>query len=993
MAFTDHGGRPINLDRKLGSGGEADIYALSGLSDQVAKIYFTQSSERTAKLQAMVGSPPADPTGSQGHVSICWPKTLLFSHGGKSCAGFLMHRVDFSTNVPVLQLYNPQDRQKVAPGFTWGYLVRTASNIASVVEAVHACGYVVGDLNESNFLVSDRALVTLVDCDSMQVPKAGGGRFFRCTVGKSDFTPPELQGRDFSQVDRDPTHDNFALGVMMFHLLMEGVHPYAGVWQGAGDPPHLEERIRTGDCPYVGSGRVAPMPTALPFDVLPSPVKSLFVRCFQYGHKSPTTRPSPREWREALNALERSLSPCSANRRHLYPNHLQICPWCERTVYLGGFDPYPLTVQQKPLKAAAFSARQTAGPPTPPLVFQPPPPAKPASASTAPGIARGWAIVLGWIAGFVGFVLALAGGSATERMLPAVLPQVPVPSWLHACVVWWTVATAVLFGVMVHGLLSAKKRRAGLSAMLGAGLTVTLVILIGIATLPSIRSSPASNSPPPGETRLEGQIIGQIPPATSVPRWLHAMTDQRAISSDNYPPPEGFQIRDRCAGEGCGYQRPWRALKEVPLVATWDQPAAEPVYTVSNREIVTAMSGIWIVNQPAVLEVTEPINIAGVGLQPGDLIYVLMNLGEGFVRGYFHGRLANFSPDGPNGRVVTRKLGDDYYFSLWVQMKTSTGIVGWAKDAGYPTFDGQSPSAGAIPNVAPDAGREQDGLWDYEVNVFTDGKPTFLKIGSVNIPCAVSRDVQKIHTGFILRANEAQAIELVANDGGELLAKTFIRPGTAENPAPPQAPPAQAVAKPSFNCANATTATERIICRDGDLATMELAMVAAHDELLEKLPTAEKSVFLKEHLEWFKDWARTCDATTATGTEKDLKDCVGRYLSNRVVQLKQLVASNTTPTSEVYKIGNGVSAPTVLYKVEPDYPDEARKAKLEGKVLVQLVVDEHGLPQQIRVIRSLGMGFDEKAIEAVSKWRFRPGAKAGKPVPVSANIEVNFRLL
>ena len=222
MTFIDHNGRSVHLDLKLGSGGEADIYAVSGQIDQVAKIYFVQSSERSAKLEAMVASQPADPTGSQGHVSICWPKALLFKHGSKACAGFLMHRVDFSKNVPVLQLYNPQDRQRVAPGFTWGYLVRTASNIASVVEAVHACGYVLGDLNESNFLVSDRALVTLVDCDSMQVPKAVGG-FFRCTVGKSDFTAPELQGCDFSQIDRCPAHDNFALGVMMFHLLMEGV--------------------------------------------------------------------------------------------------------------------------------------------------------------------------------------------------------------------------------------------------------------------------------------------------------------------------------------------------------------------------------------------------------------------------------------------------------------------------------------------------------------------------------------------------------------------------------------------------------------------------------------------------------------------------------------------------------------------------------------------------------------------------------------------------
>jgi periplasmic protein TonB len=83
----------------------------------------------------------------------------------------------------------------------------------------------------------------------------------------------------------------------------------------------------------------------------------------------------------------------------------------------------------------------------------------------------------------------------------------------------------------------------------------------------------------------------------------------------------------------------------------------------------------------------------------------------------------------------------------------------------------------------------------------------------------------------------------------------------------------------------------------------------------------------------------------------------------------------------------------VLSKVEPEYSDEARKAKWQGTVTLQLVVDEHGLPQQIKVARSLGLGLDQKAMDAVSKWRFKPGLKDGKPVPVIATIEVNFRLL
>jgi periplasmic protein TonB len=79
--------------------------------------------------------------------------------------------------------------------------------------------------------------------------------------------------------------------------------------------------------------------------------------------------------------------------------------------------------------------------------------------------------------------------------------------------------------------------------------------------------------------------------------------------------------------------------------------------------------------------------------------------------------------------------------------------------------------------------------------------------------------------------------------------------------------------------------------------------------------------------------------------------------------------------------------------VEPQYSEEAISAKFQGTVLLYVEVDEQGLPRNIRVIRPLGLGLDEKAIEAVEKWKFSPGKKDGKPVAVQAQIEVNFRLL
>ena len=95
----------------------------------------------------------------------------------------------------------------------------------------------------------------------------------------------------------------------------------------------------------------------------------------------------------------------------------------------------------------------------------------------------------------------------------------------------------------------------------------------------------------------------------------------------------------------------------------------------------------------------------------------------------------------------------------------------------------------------------------------------------------------------------------------------------------------------------------------------------------------------------------------------------------------------------VYRIGGGVSQPSILHKVEPEYSEEARKAKWQGTVKLTVIIDESGHARNVQVEKALGLGLDEKAIQAVEKWLFKPGMKDGKPVAVYATIEVTFHLL
>ena len=93
-----------------------------------------------------------------------------------------------------------------------------------------------------------------------------------------------------------------------------------------------------------------------------------------------------------------------------------------------------------------------------------------------------------------------------------------------------------------------------------------------------------------------------------------------------------------------------------------------------------------------------------------------------------------------------------------------------------------------------------------------------------------------------------------------------------------------------------------------------------------------------------------------------------------------------------YRVGGGVSGPKLIYQPDPEYSEEARKAKYQGTCVLWVVVGADGKPRDIRVARTLGLGLDEKAIEAVKTWRFEPGKKDDKPVATMINVEVTFRL-
>ncbi|MCL4506249.1 MAG: hypothetical protein M1434_07090 [Chloroflexi bacterium] len=324
MIVYDSARKPLTLGPELNRGGEGAIYPVQSQGGLVAKLYTRPPQDYADKLAWMKDHPPDDPGRASGHASIAWPLDLIYNPPGQF-AGFVMPHI--TNTAPLLAVFNPRTRAHTMPGFDWRYQHRTARNLASALKALHERNYVVGDLNESNVLVTPSALVTLIDTDSFQVH--AHGRMFFCPVGKPEYTPPELQGKSFHDQPRKPEHDSFGLGVLVFQLLMEGSHPFRAQWLGEGDPPSIEERIAQGWYPYTSGtgGPVAPPAILPPLNILHPRVVELLQRCFVDGHASPRARPAPKEWERALAEAEKALIQCP--NRHFYSAHLRACPHCD----------------------------------------------------------------------------------------------------------------------------------------------------------------------------------------------------------------------------------------------------------------------------------------------------------------------------------------------------------------------------------------------------------------------------------------------------------------------------------------------------------------------------------------------------------------------------------------------------------------------------------------------------------------------------------------
>ena len=314
-------GQEAALGSCLGRGGEGAVYSVPSRPRLVAKIYAETPDDHTSrKLGAMVQ------LGTEALASFAaWPQNVLSDERTGRVVGFLMPRVEGHRQIHAL--YGPTDRKTAFPDASWAFLARAARNVAAAFDVVHRHGHVIGDVNQGNVVVSRKATIQLIDCDSFQITHLG--RMYPCRVGVSLFTPPELQGQRLEGVARTAEHDRFGLAVLIFHLLFMGRHPYAGRHPERAVP--VQAAIREGLFTFgwdAARQGWEPPPHSLRLQDVGGPLARLFEQAFGSDAAAGGPRPAAAEWVAALDELEANVEICGEDPRHVHPRGNGACPWC-----------------------------------------------------------------------------------------------------------------------------------------------------------------------------------------------------------------------------------------------------------------------------------------------------------------------------------------------------------------------------------------------------------------------------------------------------------------------------------------------------------------------------------------------------------------------------------------------------------------------------------------------------------------------------------------
>ncbi|PKL60428.1 MAG: hypothetical protein CVV33_02735, partial [Methanomicrobiales archaeon HGW-Methanomicrobiales-4] len=297
----DQNGRSYTLTSSGRSGGEGEIYHLADNEGLCAKIYHPhrRTTEIEEKLRVMIRNPPPYDLIR----TLTWPEILLFDlPRGNRVIGYLMRKIPEGSFRSAHLWYDEPvtDNHKDS-------IIRiiSALALARVVSGIHKSGHCVGDLRENNLLVSDSGDLILIDTDSFQIRDPASGRVFWSRVGTGEYLPPEHLDGSFAHDGCDRrSGDNFALAVLIFRFLMDGVHPFQAKGPLVREAPATTDKILLGHFAFESRiAGISPPDYAPSYQAVPALVRTLFREAFVTGHTRPKARPDAERWVQVLSTL------------------------------------------------------------------------------------------------------------------------------------------------------------------------------------------------------------------------------------------------------------------------------------------------------------------------------------------------------------------------------------------------------------------------------------------------------------------------------------------------------------------------------------------------------------------------------------------------------------------------------------------------------------------------------------------------------------------
>lgn len=318
----------------LGKGGEGAVYSvnshnlknLQNANDLVFKKYYEpEENDRYPKLVSMIKNSP-------NNDNLAWPLALVYDQN-KKFQGYLMKKLDFKTYRPWADFAHTRERKKITTDFDLRYAFTSILNFAKAVESVNNIGFFIGDLNESNAFVSTSAMVFLVDLDAGQITDSKG-KTYVCSVGKPEYTAPEISYGALKDNPRTKATEVFALSIASWMMLTGGTHPTDGIFKGKGDPPIAIEKIRQGIYPALLNNKGYDIPKRVPIEGIPTRIKKLFISTFSI---EPEKRLTIEQFIKVFENVNNNLVQCSKVKEHWYDKRDGKCGWCEH-VEKGGLD-------------------------------------------------------------------------------------------------------------------------------------------------------------------------------------------------------------------------------------------------------------------------------------------------------------------------------------------------------------------------------------------------------------------------------------------------------------------------------------------------------------------------------------------------------------------------------------------------------------------------------------------------------------------------------